>query len=108
MPDKLARTSAFAPRRKNLIPDSNFSRVYEVPGSSLAAVRRIERVVDVKHYPFGNLPKGAAIEIDHSAAHAQKGAGVWQVLQPGNGRLRTQFAIGRRQIERHFEQRVAS
>ena len=39
MPDKLARTSAFAPRRKNLITDSNFSRVYEVPGYSVVEVK---------------------------------------------------------------------
>lgn len=39
MPDKLARTSAFAPRRKNLNTDSNFSRVYEVPGYSVVEVK---------------------------------------------------------------------
>jgi hypothetical protein len=39
MPAKLARTSAFAPRRKGLITDSNFVRVYEVPGYSVVEVR---------------------------------------------------------------------
>lgn len=39
MPAKLARTSAFAPRRKGLITDSNFMRVYEVPGYSVVEVR---------------------------------------------------------------------
>lgn len=39
MPDRLARTSAFAPRRANLITDSNFTRVYEVPGYSVVEVR---------------------------------------------------------------------
>jgi hypothetical protein len=29
MPSKLARTAAFAPRKKNLVTDSNFKRVYE-------------------------------------------------------------------------------
>ncbi len=29
MPDRLARTSAFVPRKVNLITDSNFTRVYE-------------------------------------------------------------------------------
>ena len=39
MPDKLARTSAFVPRRKGLITDSNFVRVYEVPGYSVIEVK---------------------------------------------------------------------
>lgn len=39
MPDKLARTSAFVPRRKGLITDSNFVRIYEVPGYSVVEVR---------------------------------------------------------------------
>lgn len=39
MPDRLARTSAFAPRKSNLITDSNFTRVYEVPGYSVVEVR---------------------------------------------------------------------
>lgn len=39
MPDRLARTSAFAPRRQGLITDSNFARIYEVPGYSVVEVR---------------------------------------------------------------------
>jgi hypothetical protein len=39
MPDRLARTSAFTPRRQGLITDSNFSRVYEVPGYSVVEVK---------------------------------------------------------------------
>lgn len=39
MPDRLARTSAFVPRRQGLITDSNFSRIYEVPGYSVVEVR---------------------------------------------------------------------
>lgn len=39
MPDRLARTAAFAPRRQGLITDSNFVRVYEVPGYSVVEVR---------------------------------------------------------------------
>ena len=39
MPDRLARTSAFVPRRSNLNTDSNFTRVYEVPGYSVVEVR---------------------------------------------------------------------
>ena len=39
MPDRLARTSAFVSRKVNLITDSNFTRVYEVPGYSVVEVR---------------------------------------------------------------------
>jgi hypothetical protein len=39
MPDRLTRTSAFAPRRGGLVTDSNFTRVYEVPGYSVVEVR---------------------------------------------------------------------
>ena len=63
----------------------------------LAAMNRIERVVDVERDPFGDLPEGLAIKIDHGAAHAQQSAGIGQVFQTRDGRLRTQLAIGRRQ-----------
>lgn len=39
MPDRLARTSAFTPRRQGLITDSNFVRIYEVPGYSVVEVK---------------------------------------------------------------------
>jgi hypothetical protein len=39
MPDKIARTSAFAPRNRGLITESTFTRVYEVPGYSVVEVR---------------------------------------------------------------------
>lgn len=39
VPSKLARTSAFTPKRRNLITDSNFHRVYVVPGHSVIEVR---------------------------------------------------------------------
>ena len=42
----------------------------------LAAMNRIERVVDVERDPLGNLAEGRAIEIDHGAAHAQQRAHV--------------------------------
>ena len=38
MPDRIARTSAFAPRRYGLITDSTFRRIYEVPGYSVVEV----------------------------------------------------------------------
>src|SRR4051794_9124077 len=34
VPARLARTSAFAPKRRNLITDSKFRRAYIVPGHS--------------------------------------------------------------------------
>jgi len=39
MPDRLARTSAFTPRRQGLVTDSDFVRIYEVPGYSVVEVR---------------------------------------------------------------------
>ena len=35
-----------------------------------------------------------------------QGAGVGHVLDPGDGRLRTQLAVRRRQVERHLEYRI--
>ena len=63
----------------------------------LAAVNRIEGVVDVQHDPLGNLGIGLAIEVDHSAPHPQQRPGVRQVLQPRDRRLGAQFKIRRRQ-----------
>src|SRR5512133_3831836 len=40
----------------------------------LAAMNRIERVVEVEHDLFGNLPEGLAIKIDRGATHAQRRA----------------------------------
>jgi hypothetical protein len=39
MPERLARTSAFTPRRQGLSTDSNFVRAYEVPGYSVVEVK---------------------------------------------------------------------
>ena len=74
----------------------------------LAAMNRIERVVDVERDPLRDLPEGLAIKIDHGAAHAQQGASIGQVLQTRDRRLRTQFAIGWRQVERHLEHGIAA
>src|SRR3954453_9557923 len=38
VPARLARTSAFAPKRRNLITDSKFRRAYVVPGHSYIEV----------------------------------------------------------------------
>ena len=53
----------------------------------LAAMHRVERVVDVEHDPFGNLVEGFTIKVDHGAAHAQQGASIGQVFQSRDGRL---------------------
>jgi hypothetical protein len=74
----------------------------------LAAMHGVERVVDVEHDPFRHLPEGGAIEIDHGAAHTQQGARIRQVLQPRDGRLRTQRAARRQLVERHLEHRIAA
>lgn len=54
MPDRLARTSAFVPRRYGLITDSNFTRIYEVPGYS---------VVEVKGRELGSQHRDALVAI---------------------------------------------
>jgi len=74
----------------------------------LAAVHRVERVVDIERDPFGNLGERLAIEVDHRPTHPQQDANVRQVLQSRDRRLRAEFAIRRRQIERHLEHRVAA
>ena len=74
----------------------------------LAAMHRVERVVDIERDPFGNLGERLAIEIDHRTAHPQQRANVRQVLQSRDRRLRAQLPIRRRQIERHLEHRVAA
>lgn len=54
MPDRLARTSAFVPRRYGLITDSNFTRIYEVPGYS---------VVEVKGRELGSQHRDALVAV---------------------------------------------
>lgn len=54
MPDRLARTSAFVPRRFGLITDSTFTRVYEVPGYS---------VVEVKGRELGSQHRDALVAV---------------------------------------------
>ena len=74
----------------------------------LAAVRRVERVVDIERDPFGNFGERPAIEVNHRPTHPQKRANVRQVLQPRDRRLRAEFPIRRRQIKRHLEHRIAA
>jgi hypothetical protein len=74
----------------------------------LPAMDRVERVVDVKRDPFGNPLERFAIEIDHGATHAQQGTSIGQIFKTRDRRLRTQFAIRRREIERHLEYGIAA
>jgi hypothetical protein len=92
--------------------DDRLKSVFVVVGVEqpqlLAAVHRVERVVDVERDPFGNLGERLAIEVDHRPTHSQQGANVRQVLQPRDRRLRAELPIRRRQIERHLEHRIAA
>jgi hypothetical protein len=72
----------------------------------LAAMDRVEGVVDVERDPFGDLTERPAIKIDQGVAHAQQGARVGQVFQTRDGRLRTQFAVRGSKVMRHLEYRI--
>src|SRR5438874_12610340 len=47
-------------------------------------------------------------QVDHGTSHAQQGAGIRYLLQPRNGRLRTQFAVRGSEVMRHFEHRIGA
>jgi hypothetical protein len=72
----------------------------------LTAMHGIEGVIDVENDPLGNLVEGRAIKIDRGATHARQRARVGQVFQTRDCRLRAQFPIGRREIERHLERGI--
>src|SRR6266542_1594457 len=55
----------------------------------LAAVHRIEGVVDIEDDALRHLPERAAVDIDQSPTKAQQCPRIRQVLQPRDGRLRT-------------------
>ncbi len=59
MPDRLARTAAFVPRRTNLSTDANFTRIYEVPGYS---------VVEVKGRELGSQHRDALVALFQASA----------------------------------------
>ena len=52
----------------------------------LAAVHRIEGVVDIQRDPPRHLAERAAPDVDQGPAEAQQRARIGQVLQPRNGR----------------------
>ena len=105
------QSTAVTKRALTVEHDDGLKSVFVVVGVEqpqlLAAVDRIERVVDVERDPFGNRRKGLAIEIHHRATHPHQGANIGQIFQPRDRRLRTEFPIRRRQIERHLEHRIA-
>jgi len=74
----------------------------------LAAVNGVERIVDVEGDPLGNRSERSAIQFDHGAAHPHERAHVRQVFQSRDRRLRAEFAVRRREIERHLEHRIAA
>jgi len=74
----------------------------------LAAVHRVERVVEIERDALRRGGERGAVESDHRPAHAEQSARVRQVLQPGDRRLRAQIALRRRQIERHLEHGIAA
>ena len=72
----------------------------------LAAVHRVEGVVDIEDDALRHLPERAAVDVDQSPAQAQQRPRIRQVLQPRDGRLRTQVPTRRQPFERHLEQRI--
>ncbi len=72
----------------------------------LAAVHRIEGVVDVEDDALGHLLERRAVEVHQGGRHAQQGANVGHVLQPGDRRLRGEMVVGRRDPLRHLEHRI--
>ena len=72
----------------------------------LAAVHRIEGVVDVEGDAPRHLAERAAVEVDQGPAQAQQRPRIRQVLQPRDGRLRTQVPTRRQPFERHLEHRI--
>ena len=59
----------------------------------LAAVDRVEGVVDIKHDAARHLAEAFAVVRNHGLAHAQQGARAGSVLQARDGRLRAEVAL---------------
>ncbi len=74
----------------------------------LAAMHGVERVVDVEHDAAWHLAEALAVVLDHRTPHPQQGAGVRQVLQARDGRLRAQVGIIRQAPHRQLEHRVTA
>jgi hypothetical protein len=74
----------------------------------LAAMHRIEGVVDVEDDALRHLAERAAVDVDQSPAQAQQRPRIRQVLQPRDGRLRTQVPVRRQAFERQLEHRIGA
>lgn len=68
----------------------------------------IEGIVEVEGDAPRHLAERRTIEVHERAAQAQQGARVGHILQPRDGRLRTQIALRRQPFERHLEHRIAA
>jgi hypothetical protein len=92
--------------------DDRLEAVFVVMGVEqpqlLAAVHRIEGVVDIQRDPPRHLAKRCAVEIDQGTAEAQQRPRIRQVLQPRDGRLRTEVPTRRQSFERQLEQRIGA
>ena len=90
--------------------DDRLEAVFVVVGVEqaqlLAAMHRIEGVVDVEDDAPRDLAERAAVDVDQSPAQAQQRPHIRQVLQPRDGRLRTQVPVRRHAFERQLEQRI--
>jgi hypothetical protein len=74
----------------------------------LAAMHSIEGVVDIERDAARHLAEALAIVIDHGSSHAQQGAGIGQVLQARDGRLRAQIGVVGQTAHRQFEHWIAT
>ena len=73
----------------------------------LAAVHPVLGVVDVEQDALGYLVEAVAEQLDHGRHHAFERGRAGQVLQPADGRLRTQIIATLGQAaDRHLEGRV--
>lgn len=74
----------------------------------LAAMDRIEGVVDVEGDPPRHLAERRAVEIDQRPGQADERSLLGQILQPRDGRLRAQVPLRRQAFERDLEQRIGA
>jgi len=74
----------------------------------LAAMHGVEGVVDVERDAVRHPAEAVAIVIDHGPPHAQQGAGIGQIFQAGDGRLRAQIGIIGQAAHCQLEHRIAA
>ena len=74
----------------------------------LPAMHAVESIVDIEHDALRHLPERGAVLLDQRPPQAQQRPHVGQVFQPRDGRLRAQFRIRGRTIQRQLEHRVGA